>query len=166
MVAISVCGYQQLLKRAGKDTSPSLLLCLATQTLAWEACNYNDYLPVFLLFLSLPLLLPIQPLHSPSTRGTTEFRAQLSRQQASCRVPRPLKRRGVRTPDYVSTNSIQSQVQQGESKCRKAYRRRPTALETQEKRQRRKHAHHGKQFKRAGFQAANSRQNLDANQSN
>jgi len=41
-------------------------------------------------------------------------------------------------------------------------------LETQEKkkRQRQKHTHHWLQLTRAQFQAVDSRQNLDANQSN
>ena len=149
---------------------PLSSLSLAGQTFAREARNYRDYLPVFLLFLSLPLLLPfIQFTHLQPDGLPTEMKSQSqlsAQQQPPCRVPRLLKRRGVWTPDYVSTNSIRSQVQQGERQCRRAYRRRPTAMETQEKRQRRKHAHHGKQLTRAGFQAANSRQHLDANQSN
>ena len=47
------------------------------------------------------------------------------------------------------------------------YRRRPTPLETQEKkRQRKKHTHHWLQFTRAQLQTIESRQNLDVNQSN
>jgi len=43
----------------------------------------------------------------------------------------------------------------------------PTPLhETQEKRQRQKHATHWQQFTRAQFQAVDSGQNVDANQSN
>ena len=46
-----------------------------------------------------------------------------------------------------------SQQQERERQWQTAYRRRPTALETQEKRQRRKHADHCQQFTRAQFPA-------------
>ena len=67
-------------------------------------------------------------------------------------------------------NSIftcRSKIQQKERQWQRAYQRRPTPLEAQEKkRQRQKHAHHWQQFTRARFQAVDSRQNSDANQSN
>ena len=43
-------------------------------------------------------------------------------------------------------NNIWSQLQQRERQWQRAYQRRPMALETQEKRQRKKHAHDWQQF--------------------
>jgi len=54
----------------------------------------------------------------------------------------------------------------GSARGRGPTRRRPTPLETQEKRQRQKHADHWQPFTRAQFPGVDSRQNLDGNQSN
>ena len=79
-----------------------------------------------------------------------EYQAKFSQQRRPpCRVPRLLKAWCLDTRLRVYANRIRSQVQQGERQRRRAYRRRPTELETQEKRQRRKHAPHGQQFRRA-----------------
>jgi len=53
-----------------------------------------------------------------------------------------------------------------ECQWQRAYQRRPTPLETQEKRQRQKHVPHWQQFTRARFPVVDSRDNLDASQSN
>ena len=72
-------------------------------------------------------------------------------------------------PAYVSTEQHLHGVNYNRGSAgqwQRAYQRRPTPLETQEKRQRQKHAHHWQQLTRAQSQAVDSQQNLDNNQSN
>jgi len=109
--------------------------------------------PCLPFFLALPLFLPILPLHSPSMRGTTESQAQLSQKHRS-QTPSLTKLQYSQAAWFLGSRTAfaWSQLQQRERQWQRAYRRRPTALETQEKRQRQKHAHGWQHFTRAQFQ--------------
>jgi len=82
------------------------------------------------------------------------------------------KRRGVRAPTYVSTEqhyTLESTTTEGAPVAEGLYRRRPTPLETQEKKNDRDRSTLTTGYSlytRAQFQAVDFRQNLDANQSN
>ena len=98
-----------------------------------------------------------------------QSQAQLSRQHShgSLQSTKPSelipKRRGVWTPTYVPTEQHympESTTTEGAPVAEGLYRRRPTPLETQEKkRQRQKHTHHWLQFTRAQLQTVDPRQN-------
>jgi len=92
-------------------------------------------------FLTLPLFLPILPLHSPLIRRTTK-RNGVSSSTVTATSPQPSnfkihKRRGAWTSAYVSTEQQLHGVNysRGSYQWQRAYsyRRRPTTLETQEK---------------------------------
>ena len=121
---------------------------------------------------SFPRPPSILPLRSPSEGLLTELSLRINchspRRQAFITLILPLSPRRCgawTTTAYVSTEQ-HLELPQRERQWQRASRRRPTALETQEKRQRQKHAHHWQQFTRAQFQVVDSRQNLYANQSN
>ena len=83
-----------------------------------------------------------------------ESQAQLSQQHrsqtASLQNFKTPKRRGAWAPAYVSTKQDLHGVNYNRG-SRRPTRRRPTPLETQEKRQRPKHADYWQQFTRAQF---------------
>ena len=88
---------------------------------------------------AFPLFLPLLPLHSPSTRGTTkemESQAQLTQQHRSQTPKTSILPSGVVPGTSLRlywTEFAWSQPEQRKHKWQRAYRRRPTALETQEK---------------------------------
>ena len=158
MVAISVSINNSLsiLERSS--------LSLAAQTLARESGPRLS--PCLASFLLPPSRFPHSPYHSPSKRGATnkmESQAQLSqkhRSQAQCLQYSQAawcpstSLRVYRTAESTTTEGTPV-----------AYRRRPTALDTQ-KRQRQKHAQNLQQLTRAGFPGDRFPAKLDANQSN
>ena len=148
---------------------PLSSLSLAGQTFAREARNYRDYLPVFLLF-SPSLSFPIQPLHSPSTRWTTDRNGVSI--STVCTATAPLSRSKTAKAAWCLDSRLRVYEQHSESgtteeaPVSEGLSKETAALETQEKRQRRNHAHHCQELARARFRPIDSRQNLDANQSN
>ena len=97
-------------------------------------------------------------IHSPSTRWITNRISSSTLQQRPSHPPRsqtPCLQNfdfsAGGEPAYVSTNSIRRQPQQREHQWQRTYRRRPATLDTQENRQRQKHAHDWQQLTRAEF---------------
>ena len=137
--------------------------------------------PCLSFFLSLPPFLPILPLHSPSTRWSTNRDGISSstrhsiiqnfapRRQTFKRIP---KWRDV-SPAYMSTEKY---LHMESTTCNYTTKGAPVADglseesnaigDSRKKRQRQKHAHHRQQFTRAQLQAVDYGENLDANQSN
>ena len=118
---------------------PISSLSLAEQT--FESLASETTSPCLPSFLALPLFLPFLPilsLHSPSTRGTTKSKAQLSQQHRS-QTP-ILQNFNIRKVAWCLGTSLRvygtafawSQLQKRERQWQRVYRRRPTALETQE----------------------------------
>ena len=108
-------------------------------------------------FLAHTLFLPILPLHSPSTKGTTS-RNGVSSSATSLPDPNHSKLQYSQAAWCLGTSLLVyrmafawSQLQKRECQWQRAYQRRTTPLETQEKRQRQKHVPHWQQFTRAQF---------------
>ena len=121
-------------------------------------------------FLALPLFLPILSLHSPSTRGTTKRNGVSNLTVTATSLPdaKPSKLQysqahGAWAPACVSISTLQ----QKERQQQRAYRKRPTALETPEKNDRDTCTLiTGNSLSVHISRVVDSRQNLDANQSN
>ena len=117
---------------------PPSSLSLAGWTLESCPLDYSS-LPSF---LTLPLFLPILPLHSPSTRETTNRNGVLSSTVTATALPdaNPSKLQHSQPALCLGTGLrvyraefAWSQLQQRERQWQRGYKRRPTAMETQEK---------------------------------
>ena len=143
---------------------PPSSISLAGQTLESLACLTTLCLPSF---LALPLFLPILPLHSPSTRETTKRNGVSSSTVTRSQTP---SLQNFNIPSGVvpghRTAFAWSQLQQRERQWQRAYQRRPTALETQKNDRDRNTLTTGNSLHVHSSRVVDSRQNLDANQSN
>ena len=155
IVAISVWGLTAY-RRVDIDRPPSSL-SLGGQTIESLA---RETTPPCLISFPLPLLL----LHSPSTRWTTRRNGVLS----NCHTATPPVKSRSRTPSGVVSRHQptcllpRSQLQRRKRQWQRAYQRRPTPLETQEKTT---ETETHSSLATVHACTVNSRQILDANQS-
>ena len=138
MVATSV-WVLTIYRRVGISLPPPLV---SRGRLA-GSCPRDYCPPCFPSFLALPLFLPILPLHSPSTRRPTKRKWVSNSTITATSLPdanKPLNLQCFQSSVCLGTSLrvyriafAWSQLQQRERQWQRAYRRRPTALETQEK---------------------------------
>ena len=130
--------------------------------------------PCLSSFLALPLILSILPLHSPSTRRNTNTNWVLSSTVTATSLPHANPSiflsgvvHGHQPTCVYRTAFARSQIQKRERQWQRGYRRRPTAMETQQENDRdRSTLSTGISSRVHSFRVVDSRQNLDANQSN